>query len=48
MSMNDKHSDKPQDRPQRIWVYQQNQNALGKIKAIEQYSPAKNHPCMRP
>lgn len=25
--------------PQRVWVYQQNGSALGKIKAIEQYSP---------
>lgn len=39
MTMKDEHSDTTQRRPQRIWVYQQNQSALGKIKAIEQYSP---------
>jgi hypothetical protein len=27
------------NRPQQIWVYHQNENALGKIKAISQYSP---------
>ena len=36
--MNAENTEKRQG-PQRIWVYQQNQSALGKIKAIEQYSP---------
>ncbi len=39
MTMNDEHTDTPLHRPQRIWVYQQNGSALGKIKAIEQHSP---------
>jgi len=30
---------KRQAKPQSIWVFQQGQSALGKIKAIEQYSP---------
>ena len=38
MTMNDERTDKPQRRPQRVWVYQQNQSAMGKIKAIGQYS----------
>ncbi|MGD8837689.1 MAG: DUF166 family (seleno)protein DfsP [Desulfobacteraceae bacterium] len=29
----------PTTPPQLIWVYQQNENALGKVKAIAQYSP---------
>jgi thymidylate synthase len=37
--MSTEHTQKPPIRPQRIWVYQQHQSALGKIKAIEQYSP---------
>ena len=39
MTMNEEHTHKPPHPPQRIWVYQQNQSAMGKIKAIEQYSP---------
>ena len=37
--MSVEHTKKQPTRPQRIWVYQQHQSALGKIKAIEQYSP---------
>lgn len=37
--MSSKCSPKKTTKPQLIWVYQQNRNALGKIKAIEQYSP---------
>jgi hypothetical protein len=37
--MSPKTSNQPKKGPQRIWVYRQNENALGKIKAISQYSP---------
>ncbi len=37
--MSSKKTPKPETKPQLIWVYQQNENALGKIKAISQYSP---------
>lgn len=37
--MSSKNSIEKTTKPQLIWVYQQNRNALGKIKAIEQYSP---------
>ena len=37
--MSPKKSDELTTKPQIIWVYQQHQSALGKIKAISQYSP---------
>lgn len=37
--MSAERTPKSQIQPQHIWVYQQHQSALGKIKAIEQYSP---------
>ena len=37
--MSSKKPTEPTTSPQLIWVYQQNLNAMGKIKAIAQYSP---------